>query len=93
MSRVENRIKANNKKNSYKKFFRFTFILLMICIMGVCLFEIDKNATLMFGEVKNYNLEIFINNLGDSLNKTLNSCHNKISSVNSLIKQKGYLIR
>ena len=42
MSRVEKRIEAKNKKKGYKIFLKFTFILLMIFIMGACLFEIDN---------------------------------------------------
>lgn len=85
MSRVEKRIEAESNKKNYKFFFRFTFMLLMICIMGVCLFEIDKNATLMFGEVENYNIELFLNNLGSSTYQTLNDIYKKISELNNLI--------
>ncbi|MGL4796816.1 MAG: hypothetical protein ACRDB0_02085 [Paraclostridium sp.] len=85
MSRVEKRIEAESKKRNYKFFFRFTFILLMVCIMSICLFEIDKNAILMFGEVENYNVELFLNNLGNSAYQTLNDIYNKISELNNLI--------
>ncbi len=78
MSRVQKRIEAKNKKRGYKIFLKFTFILLMIFIMGACLFEIDKNATLMLGEIETYNLNVFINNLGCSLNKTLSGLYIKI---------------
>ena len=61
--------------------------------MGACLFEIDKNATLMFGEVENYNLNVFINNLGSSLNKTLSGLYSEIDQLSNLISQKGYLKR
>ena len=93
MSRVEKRIEAKNKKKGYKIFLKFTFILLMIFIMGACLFEIDKNATLMFGEVENYNLNVFINNLGSSLTKTLSGLYREIDQLSNLISQKGYLKR
>ena len=65
----------------------------MIFIMGACLFEIDKNATLMFGEVENYNLNVFINNLGSSLTKTLSGLYSEIDQLSNLISQKGYLKR
>ena len=53
--------------------------------MGACLFEIDKNATLMFGEVENYNLNVFINNLGSSINKTLSGLYSEIDQLSNLI--------
>lgn len=84
MSRVEKRIEAESNKKNYKIFFRFTFMLLMICIMSVCLFEIDKNATLMFGEVENYSIELFLNNLGTSAYQTLTDIYKKISEFNNL---------
>lgn len=86
MSRVDKRIEANSKKKSYKKFFRLTFIILMICIMSACIFEIDKNAVLMFGEVKHYNIEVFISNIEDSIMKSLDDVYEKINNINCLRK-------
>lgn len=85
MSRVEKRIEAESKKKNYKKFFRFTFILLMICLMSVCVFEVDKNATLMFGEVENYNIEVFLTNIGTSIFQSLAEAYDKINELNDLI--------
>jgi hypothetical protein len=84
MSRVERKIEENKKKKSNKIIYRTIFLLSMILILGVCIFFIDKEATLMIGEVKEYNVQVFINNFRNSVIKTIYDIQEKLSKLNNL---------
>lgn len=84
MSRVERKIEEKNKKKSRKIIYRAIFLVSMILISGVCIFFIDKEATLMIGEIKEYNVQVFINNLGTSVMKTIYDIQEKLSKLNNL---------
>ena len=55
MIRVERKLEEKNKKKARKAIYRFIFLIVMTFIVSICAFFIDKEATLMIGEVKEYN--------------------------------------
>ncbi|MFR9069685.1 MAG: hypothetical protein ACLVIU_04925 [Paraclostridium sp.] len=84
MSRVERKLEEKNKKKARKAIYRFIFLIVMTFIVSICAFFIDKEATLMIGEVKEYNIEVFINNFGNSVMDTIKDIERKLSKLNNL---------
>ncbi|SCJ20901.1 Uncharacterised protein [uncultured Clostridium sp.] len=84
MSRVERKLEEKNKKKARKAIYRFIFLIVMTFIISICAFLIDKEATLMIGEVKEYNIEVFINNFGNSVMDTIKDIERKLSKLNNL---------
>ncbi|MEG2984479.1 MAG: hypothetical protein RR835_07255 [Peptostreptococcaceae bacterium] len=84
MSRADRKIEEKNKKKAMKPICRMVFIITMVCIMAGCVFLVDKEANLMLGEVDKYNIEVFINNLGNSVQKSVKDLGEKLSKLNNL---------
>lgn len=84
MSRIERKTEEKNKKKARNATYRMVFIITMACIMTGCVFLVDKEANLMLGEVDKYNIEVFINNLGNSVVKSVKELEEKLSKLNNL---------
>lgn len=84
MSRVERKQEEKNKKAARKVIYRFIFLTIMICILSVGLFVVDKEATLMIGEVEVYNIEVFVKNFGKSVIEATKEIEEKLSKLNNL---------
>lgn len=84
MSRIERKKEEKIKKLSRRPIYRGMFILTMVCVISVCIFFIDKEATLMIGKIDKYNIEVFIENLNGSFMKTVKDVEEKISKLNNL---------
>lgn len=84
MSRVERKQEEKNKKSARKVIYRFIFLIIMICIMSVGVFMVDKEATLMIGEVEEYNIEVFVKNFGKSVIEATKEIEEKLSKLNNL---------
>ncbi len=84
MSRSERKQEQRSKKEARKVIYRFIFIIIMICIMSLGVFMIDKEATLMIGEVEEYNIEVFAKNLGKSVIKATKEIEENLSKLNNL---------
>lgn len=84
MSRVEKKQEEKRKKAARKVIYRFIFLSVMICIMSVGVFMVDKEATLMIGEVEEYNIEVFVKNFGKSIIEATKEIEEKLSKLNNL---------
>ena len=85
MSRVERKKEERIKKLSRRPIYRRIFMLIMVCILSVCIFLIDKEATLMIRNIEDYNIEVFVENLNKSFMKSLKDVKGKIIKINNFI--------
>ncbi|MGL5714470.1 MAG: hypothetical protein ACRCXT_12310 [Paraclostridium sp.] len=84
MSRIEKLNETKIKRRKHNIFFRIIFILMLICCMSVCVFIIDKHATLMFGNVEKYNIEVFLSNIEQSVKLSIEDAYEKLSKLNNI---------
>lgn len=84
MSRVERKQEERSKKAARKVIYRFIFLIIMICIMSLGVFMVDKEATLMIGEVEEYNIGVFVKNFGKSVIKATKEIEQNLSKLNNL---------
>ena len=84
MSRIERKQEEKLKKISKRPKYRLIFIIIMMCITSICIFSVDKEATLMIGRIDNYNLEVFIGNISSSCIKSIKKLEEKVSKMNEL---------
>lgn len=84
MSRIERKQEEKLKKISKRPKYRLIFIIIMMCITSICIFSVDKEATLMIGRIDNYNLEVFIGNISSSCIKSIKKLEEKVSKINEL---------
>lgn len=81
MTRLEKTLQAKQKRKKYNKICKFMFIFSMITILVLSVIMIDMNVNLMFGEVEKYNIEVFLGNMGISLEETKNEIGKLIEKI------------
>ncbi|CEO05528.1 hypothetical protein [Paraclostridium sordellii] len=84
MSRIERKQEEKNKKRARRAVYRLVFLFIMICILSISTFLIDKEATLMIGEINTYNIEVFVKNIGKSIVESYKDIEEKLSKLNNL---------
>ncbi|CEQ23044.1 hypothetical protein UT300013_19560 [Paraclostridium sordellii] len=84
MSRIERKQEEKNKKRARRAVYRLIFLCIMICILSISTFLIDKEATLMIGEINTYNIEVFVKNIGKSIVESYKDIEEKLSKLNNL---------
>lgn len=84
MSRIERKQEEKNKKRARRAVYRLLFLFMMICILSISTFLIDKEATLMIGDIKTYNIEVFVKNIGKSIFESYKDIEEKLSKLNNL---------
>ncbi|CEJ72603.1 Uncharacterised protein [[Clostridium] sordellii] len=84
MSRIERKQEEKNKKRARRAVYRLLFLCMMICILSISTFLIDKEATLMMGEINTYNIEVFVKNIGKSIFESYKDIEEKLSKLNNL---------
>ncbi|MDU6112867.1 MAG: hypothetical protein E6649_00550 [Paeniclostridium sordellii] len=84
MSRIERKQEEKNKKRVRRAVYRLLFLCMMICILSISTFLIDKEATLMIGEINTYNIEVFVKNIGKSIFESYKDIEEKLSKLNNL---------
>ncbi|CEK34700.1 hypothetical protein [Paraclostridium sordellii] len=84
MSRIERKQEEKNKKRARRAVYRLLFLWMMICILSISTFLIDKEATLMIGEINTYNIEVFVKNIGKSIFESYKDIEEKLSKLNNL---------
>ena len=84
MSRIERKQEEKNKKRARRAVYRLLFLCMMICILSISTFLIDKEATLMIGEINTYNIEVFVKNIGKSIVESYKDIEEKLSKLNNL---------